>query len=106
MPGASWTTAYTMTMSFDVEGVGFEIINQVEETYTAGELQEMTTAAGTFEGLPVSFSGTTTTSSFGSTFSSPTSGTCVFAVGVGWLGCTTTSAGETSVSELLSYSVP
>lgn len=106
VPGASWTTAYTMTMSFDVEGVGFEIINEVEENYTAGELQDMTTAAGSFEGLPVSYSGTTTTSSFGSTFSNPTSGTCVFAVGVGWLGCTTASAGETSVSELLNYSIP
>jgi hypothetical protein len=54
VPGASWTSAYTMTMSFEVEGVGFEIINDVEEIYTAGELQEMTTAAGTFEVIPVS----------------------------------------------------
>jgi von Willebrand factor type A domain len=106
VPGASWTSAYTMTMSFEVEGVGFEIINDVEETYTAGELQEMTTAAGSFEVIPVSTSGTTTTSSFGSTFTNSSNGTCLFAVGVGWLGCTTTAAGETSVSELVSYSIP
>jgi len=106
VPGASWTSAYTMTMSFELEGVGFEIINNVEETYTSGELEEMATSAGTFDVLPVTYTGNTTTSSFGSTFSNPTSGTCMFAVGVGWLGCTTNSAGETSVSELLSYSIP
>jgi hypothetical protein len=106
VPGSSWTSAYTMTMSFDVEGVSFEIINEVEETHTAGELQEMTTSAGTFEVIPINTSGTTTTTSFANTFTNTSEGTCAFAVGVGWLGCTTVSAGETSISELVSYSVP
>jgi hypothetical protein len=106
IPGASWTSAYTMTMNFEVEGTSFSIINEIEETHTAGELQEMTTTAGTFDVIPISTSGTTTTSSFGSTFTNTSNGTCAFAVGVGWLGCNTVAAGETSVSELVSYSVP
>jgi len=105
-PGASWTSAYTMTMSFEVEGASFEFINEIEETHTAGELQEMTIAGETLEVIPVSTVGTTTTTSFGSTFTNTSNGTCAFAVGVGWLGCTTTSAGESSVSELVGYSVP
>jgi hypothetical protein len=106
IPGASWTSAYTMTMNFEVEGTSFSIINEIEETHTAGEVQEMTTAAGTFEVIPISTSGTTTTNSFGRTFTNTSEGTCAFAVGVGWLGCNTVSAGETSISELVSYSVP
>lgn len=106
VPGTTWTSAYTMVMSMSVEGNPLHITNDVEETYTAGEPQEMTIAGETFEVIPVSTSGTTTTSSFGGTFTNTSTGTCSFALGVGWLGCNTVSAGETSVSELLSYSIP
>lgn len=104
--GSTWTSAYTMQISFESEGIAFTLTNEVEETYTAGPLEQRTTAAGTFEVVPVSTTGSTTTTTFGSTFTSSSSGTCWFAVGVGWTGCVTTSEGETSTSELLSYSIP
>jgi hypothetical protein len=105
-PGATWTSAYTMEISIAAEGVSFVITNEVEETHTAGELQGLTNAAGTFEVIPVTTSGTTTTSMPGSSFTNSSSGSCWFALGVGWLGCETVSAGETSTSELLSFSIP
>ena len=106
VPGATWTSAYTMSMTMSAEGATFDITNDIEETYTAGELQERTTALGTFEVIPITSIGTVTTTSFGGAFTNTSNSTCWFAVGIGWLGCTTVSAGETSVSELLSYSIP
>ncbi len=106
VPGATWTSAYTMTLSMSSEGVSFEITNDVQETHTAGELQEITTALGTFEVIPITSIGTITTTSFGGAFTNTSNSTCWFAVGIGWLGCNTVSGGETSVSELLSYSFP
>lgn len=104
--GSTWTSAYTMQVTFESEGISFTLTNEVEETYTAGAPEPRTTEAGTFEVIPVSTTGTTTTTSFGSTFTSSSSGTCWFALGVGWTGCVTTSEGETSTSELISYSIP
>lgn len=106
VPGSSWTSAYTMEMSFEAEGIALGITNQVEETYTAGQPEQRSTAAGSLEVIPINMAGTTTTTSFGATVTNTSSGTCWFAIGVGWTGCLTSSAGETSTSELLSYSIP
>lgn len=105
-PGFSWTNAYTLTMQFEAEGISFEVTNTVEETHTAGEPTEHSTAAGTFEVIPVTNSGTITNSSLGGTFTFDTSGTCWFALGIGWTGCESVSEGETSSSELVGYSIP
>lgn len=106
VPGASWTSAYTMEMSFEAEGVAFTLTNQVEETHTAGEPEQRSAAGGSFGAIPVATTGTTTTTSFGGSFTSSSTGTCWFAIGIGWLGCNISSAGETSTSELVSYSIP
>ncbi len=105
-PGSSWTSAYTMEIRIDAQGVSFVITNDVEETHTAGAIQERTTAAGTFEVIPVTTSRTTTTSMPGNSFTNISSSNCWFALGIGWLGCVDSSAGETSVSEMIDYSIP
>jgi hypothetical protein len=105
-PGGNWTSAYTMEIRIEVEGASFVITNEVEESHTAGAIQERTTTAGTFDVIPVTTSGTTTTSMPGNSFTNTSSGTCWFALGVGWLGCEMSSAGETSVSELVGFSIP
>jgi hypothetical protein len=104
--GATWTSAYTLTTEVSAEDLSMITTTEVQQSHTAGEQQKMTTSLGSFEVIPVSTTGTTSsTSEFGS-FTSSWASTCWFAYGVGWLRCETVSEGVSSVIELVSYSIP
>lgn len=106
VPGASWTSSYTMEISFEMEGIALTITNQVDQSYAAGDFEQHSTAAGSIEALRIENTGSTTTTTFGTTVNSSSNGTCWFAIGIGWLGCDTSSDGDSSHSELVSYSIP
>jgi hypothetical protein len=105
-PGASWTNQYTITIEAGVEGFSTTSTTEVNETHTAGPQETVTMGAGTFDAIPITTNSTsTTTSDFGSFTTSYTS-TCWFARGVGLVRCESSSEGFSSVTELVSYSVP
>ena len=104
--GASWTSEYTSTFETSVEGFSTAFTTQTQESNSAGALQSLTTGLGTFDAIPISTSTTSTsTTEFGS-FSSSSTSVCWFARGVGMLSCDSDSAGFSSRTELVSYSIP
>ncbi len=105
-PGATWTSAYTITSETSAEGFSLVTTTEVQQSHTAGAAQEVSSSLGTFQVIPVTTTGTTTSSSEFGSFTSTWNSTCLFAYGVGWLRCEHTSEGVSSVTELVSYSIP
>lgn len=107
-PGATWDNAYTIDFTIDTGGVGtFTSTVDAADSYIAGVVESITTAAGTFDALRVDSTGTTTTTTTGGvgggTFN--TANTFWYQYGVGLAKFTSTSDSSTSTTELVSYSV-
>lgn len=123
VPGATWSSAYTLQY-FNQPAISPEaFVNQtleVVETHTAGEAQELETATGTFTTIPVVIRAVGTSfheSSIGSpwqfgyqggpytdTFESIT--TVYYALGVGIVRTEWSSANRQVVAEVASYTIP
>jgi hypothetical protein len=104
--GASWTSDYTLSYEVGVEGFSTAFTNTVQESHSAGSPQSLSTAAGTFDAIPVTSNSTSSTvSDFGS-FNSSWTSVCWYGYGVGLLRCESTGEGFSSVTELISYTIP
>jgi len=104
--GASWTSDYTLSYEVGVEGFSTAFTNSVQESHSAGSQQSLSTAAGTFQAIPVTTNSTSTTVSDFGTFNSSWTSVCWFGYGVGLLRCESTGEGFSSVTELTSYTIP
>ncbi len=106
VPGASWTSGYTLTMNMTVEGTSFTSTSTSTESHSAGAIQSVSGAAGTFEVLPVTSSGTYTSTSAAGTFTSSSTSVSYFAYGVGLIRTDSTFEGGSASYDLVSYSIP
>jgi hypothetical protein len=103
--GGSWNSSYTLSLDVNVPGFsGWSM--QSNESSTAGSPQSMSTGVGTFDVIPVTSSGTVTSSGGVGGFSTDFTTTIWYAKGVGVVRIESTAAGQSTVSELQSYSVP
>ncbi len=103
--GGSWDSSYTIGMGVDIPGFTDTFTSQTTETSTAGSETSVSTAAGTFDAIPVTSTGTVTTTGLGD-FSTDFSSTVWYARGIGIVRIESSAAGETVTFELSSYSVP
>jgi hypothetical protein len=104
--GASWTSDYTMSYEVGVEGFSTAFTSTVQESHSAGSVQELSTAVGTFQAIPVTTNSTSTTTSDFGTFPVTYTSVCWFGYGVGMLRCETSGEGFSEVTELTSYTIP
>jgi hypothetical protein len=104
--GGSWNSSYTLSMDFNVPGYSGSYSMQSSESSTVGSPQKMSVAGGSFDVIPVTSSGTVTSSGGLADFSADYTTAVWFAKGVGIVRFESTSAGQSTVSELQSYSVP
>lgn len=109
VPGAAWSSAYTWSYSFEMEGIGgTAFTTDVVQDHSFGGTSSVSTSAGTFEAVSVHTSGTNTTSlGFAEDTSSSFSSTTWFARDVGIVRMEySTGDGESYSLDLVSYSIP
>jgi hypothetical protein len=105
--GASWTHSYEVQMSMPGEAGGLTVTSQTAQQFTASGVETMESEAGSFETLRVDGTATFTISFPGlPATNSDSSSTYWLAYGVGMIRADSTSAGESSSSVLVSYSIP
>lgn len=105
-PGASWSSEYTMTYSMGIAELDSLFSSHTVQQHTVGELETITTDAGTFEALPVTAEGTITFSGSFGEGSSPIESVIYYAEGVGIVRIETAGEGLGLQMDLTSYSVP
>lgn len=112
VPGYSWTNTYTMKMSFTAPGAeNMAGTTSVSDTYSVTGAEPVTFGGQTYDGLQISESGSTDTQITLSGVEAPathidSTGAFVLARGVGIVHWTSTSAGSTNTTDLVSFNVP
>lgn len=106
MPGASWTSEHSMAYSVGIADFESAFSTHTSESHSAGSPQTITTPAGTFEAIPVTTEGTTTTSGQFAMGGSSYTSVVYYAEGVGIVRIESFSEGFGITLDLESYFVP
>ncbi len=107
VPGATWENAYSMNSSYSMGGVSVSMTTDVAESFTAGGIESVTTAAGSFDALRVNGNSTyNMTNSLVPASSAASANTVWFAYGVGMVRNESSSEGTNTTIDLVSYSIP
>lgn len=112
VPGYSWTNTYTMKMTFTAPGAENMVgTTSVSDTYSVTGAEPVTFGGQTYDGLQISGSGSTDIQITVPGVEAPPThvdsrSTFVLARGVGIVHMTSTSAGTTDTTDLVSFNVP
>lgn len=104
--GASWDSSYSMTYSIGIVGFENAFTTHTTESHSAGSPQTVTVPAGTFQAIPVTTEGTTSTSGEMAIGDSSFTSVVYFAKDVGIVRIESSSEGYSITLDLVSYSVP
>lgn len=105
-PGTSWNSEYTMTYSVGIADLSTAFSSHTSEHHTVQAPQSLSTAAGTFEVIPVSSDGTMELSGEFVSGSSSYSTVIYYAEGVGIVRVESSGEGFTFQMDLVDYYVP
>lgn len=105
-PGTSWNSEYTMTYSIGIADLSSAFSSHTSEQHTVQARQSLSTAAGTFEVIPVASEGTMTFSGDFVGGSSNIETTIYYAQGVGIVRVESSSEGFSLQLDLSDYYIP